>query len=335
MPTVEGHVFISYVHEDKARVDRLQTILEAAGIRVWRDTQDLWPGEDWKQRIHDAISNGALAFLACFSEHSAARPKNYQNAELALAADEIRLRPPGTPWLIPVRFDAVGLPDYDLGGGRSLHNLQRVDVIGEEWAAPCARLVTSILRILAAGLVHPGSANPGTSETASVSTASKIVPTGDVIQATNKPQSPTSIQALGPTWSPSTSAATPAIQRLASPPSPSLQSRQLKALAIDGGIAMAVAQLTVVLQVLLGATANDANNYLVLAFGVAYAGIGTLSHRLLGATIGQQRAKLEVVDSNGRPITSTTAFLRAFTLHFDGVGTSRTRCNEAKRELQT
>ena len=41
---VRGHVFISYVREDSAPVDRLQRALEHAGILVWRDTLDLWPG---------------------------------------------------------------------------------------------------------------------------------------------------------------------------------------------------------------------------------------------------------------------------------------------------
>ncbi len=43
-----GHVFISYVREDSDHVDRLQRALQAAGIPVWRDTADLWPGEDWR-----------------------------------------------------------------------------------------------------------------------------------------------------------------------------------------------------------------------------------------------------------------------------------------------
>ena len=42
-----GHVFISYVREDAQHVDRLELILEAAGVQVWRDTEALWPGQDW------------------------------------------------------------------------------------------------------------------------------------------------------------------------------------------------------------------------------------------------------------------------------------------------
>ena len=68
-----GHAFISYVREDKATVDRLQRILEAAGISVWRDTADLWPGEDWTAKIREAITEDALVFLACFSDRSLTR----------------------------------------------------------------------------------------------------------------------------------------------------------------------------------------------------------------------------------------------------------------------
>ena len=64
---VAGHAFISYVREDSPRVDRLQRALEAAGVRVWRDTADLWPGEDWRAKIRQAIVDGALVFIACFS----------------------------------------------------------------------------------------------------------------------------------------------------------------------------------------------------------------------------------------------------------------------------
>ncbi|KAA9380836.1 TIR domain-containing protein [Microbispora cellulosiformans] len=43
--TLPGHAFISYIREDKDRVDRLQDILAAAGIRVWRDTEELCNAE--------------------------------------------------------------------------------------------------------------------------------------------------------------------------------------------------------------------------------------------------------------------------------------------------
>lgn len=58
------HAFISYVREDADEVDKLQEDLEAAGIRVWRDTSELWPGQDWRAEIRRAIKDSALAFIA-------------------------------------------------------------------------------------------------------------------------------------------------------------------------------------------------------------------------------------------------------------------------------
>jgi hypothetical protein len=117
---VAGHAFLSYVHEDKAAVDQLQQALEADGIPVWRDIRDLQPGQDWKLSIRRAIGGDTLAFIACFSRASQARPKNYQNEELLLAIEQFRQRPPDLPWLIPVRFDDCGIPEFDLGAGRTL-----------------------------------------------------------------------------------------------------------------------------------------------------------------------------------------------------------------------
>jgi hypothetical protein len=143
-----GHAFISYVHEDSPRVDRLQQTLQAAGIPVWRDTADLWPGEDWRAKIRRAITDNALVFIACFSQASLARGKSYQNEELILAIDQLRQRSPDVPWLIPIRLDKCQIPDRDIGAGRTLNSLQRVDLFGERADESSERLVKTILRIL-------------------------------------------------------------------------------------------------------------------------------------------------------------------------------------------
>lgn len=53
----QGHVFVSYVTEDTAVVDRIQVDLEQAGIRVWRDRTNLGSGDRWKQAIRSAIKS--------------------------------------------------------------------------------------------------------------------------------------------------------------------------------------------------------------------------------------------------------------------------------------
>lgn len=145
----DPHAFISYVREDSAKIDWLERILQSAGIQVWRDTADLWPGEDWRAKIRHAITDNALVFIACFSRHSTSRKATYMNEELLLAVEQSRLRQPGEPWLIPVRFDDCNIPDIDIGGGRTLSSIQHADLFGKHPDQDAERLVTSVLRILA------------------------------------------------------------------------------------------------------------------------------------------------------------------------------------------
>lgn len=153
-----GHVFISYVREDRERVDRLEDALTAEGIRVWRDTNDLWPGQDWRENIRRAITDDALVFVACFSQRSLGKVKSYQNEELLLAIEQLRRRRPDHPWLIPVRFDDCRIPDRDLGPGRTLASLERADLFGDRYDVDIKRLIVSIQRIL--GHDTPPTAKP-------------------------------------------------------------------------------------------------------------------------------------------------------------------------------
>lgn len=143
-----GQAFVSYVREDSQRVDRLHQVLEAAGIPVWRDTTALFPGDGWRVEIRRAISDNALVFIACFSQVSLARVRSYQNEELTLAIEQMRLRRPDEPWLIPVRLDECEIPDWDIGGGRTLASIQSVDLFEDGFDDSAARLVAAILRIL-------------------------------------------------------------------------------------------------------------------------------------------------------------------------------------------
>jgi hypothetical protein len=176
---VTGHVFISYVREDSYQVDRLQGALESAGIPVWRDTVDLWPGENWRLKIRRAISDNTLVFIACFSNASLTRGKSYQNEELTLAIEQLRLRTPDDPWLIPVRLDECEIPDRDLGGGRTLASIQRVDLFGDKFDAGAARLIQAVMRILRRYYETPPDGPLGEKQPAPVA-LEKVVPRNTV-----------------------------------------------------------------------------------------------------------------------------------------------------------
>lgn len=147
------HAFISYARQDAHRVDELQKRLEAAGIPVWRDIADLWPGQDWRREIRRAINDHSLAFIACFSSGSVARQKGFQNEEIILAIEQMRLRSPDAPWFVPVRFDDCAIPDWDFGAGRTLASIQVVDLFGERKEEQTERLVVAVRRILSG---YPG-----------------------------------------------------------------------------------------------------------------------------------------------------------------------------------
>lgn len=140
----DPHVFLSYVHEDDAEVDELEASLKAAGLNVWRDHDALGPGADWKAKIRSAITGNALAFVGCFSENSEKKVKSGQRDELLLAVEEIRARPLDTEWFIPVRFADVDLPNYDVGGGRSLRSFQYTDIFGAKKATGTMKVATAI-----------------------------------------------------------------------------------------------------------------------------------------------------------------------------------------------
>lgn len=149
------HAFISYVHEDEERADQLQDALEAAGVKVWRDKDDLPPGSDWANEIRRAITDGSLAFIACFSEASAGRDRSYQYEELTAAIDQFRQLPPSKQWLFPVRFDDVAMPEYSLGAGRSFDSIHRTDLFGRRRDSNLIRLTAAVAQLVGGHSVPP------------------------------------------------------------------------------------------------------------------------------------------------------------------------------------
>jgi hypothetical protein len=141
-------VFISYVREDSDQVDGLCSLLEDAGIPYWRDKSDLGPGENWKIKIREAIRSGSLVFLACFSEQYLKKETSYMNEELNLAIEEIRARQPDKVWFIPIRFDDAPIPEWPIGPGRTLHDLQNVDLFGATHGREAVRLIGAIEQVM-------------------------------------------------------------------------------------------------------------------------------------------------------------------------------------------
>lgn len=158
MQTSDGpHAFISYVREDSDLVDELEGVLLAAGVPVWRDLRNIFPGDVWKARIRDAIRGDALAFIPVFSAQSESRIKSTMRAEIRIAIDEYQTMSPDRSWIFPVRLDDVAVPQFEISGGQTLRDLNWTDFFGGRKTVEATRLIASVQRVLGAAdhLVAP------------------------------------------------------------------------------------------------------------------------------------------------------------------------------------
>jgi TIR domain len=126
-----SHVFLSYVREDAVQADRLADELILNGVEVWMDRLSIKPGERWDLAIREAVRSGDF-FIACFSESSTQKARSGMNQELALAVDELMMRPLNRRWFIPVLLSPCEVPEYSLGGGATLKSIQHI-LLFENW----------------------------------------------------------------------------------------------------------------------------------------------------------------------------------------------------------
>lgn len=98
----DEEAFLCYAHEDTARVTALQRLLAADGIRLFRDVEQIRPGESITTRLHKALS-GARKAVVVVSKHSerSAWVKR-ERAHLLSRHDAL---------VFPVLIDDIELPD--------------------------------------------------------------------------------------------------------------------------------------------------------------------------------------------------------------------------------
>jgi hypothetical protein len=112
-PRTEETFFISYSRTDLAAARQLFAGLQKIGADVaWFDKSDLKPGDDWAQKIRNAI-NGCYLFLPLVSANTETREEGFFREEWTLASERSR-RIQGRKFIIPVVVDR----DYDGNAGR-------------------------------------------------------------------------------------------------------------------------------------------------------------------------------------------------------------------------
>src|SRR5438046_1663215 len=105
-----GKVFISYSRRDTEVVKQIAAQLEAAGIQVWFDTEDIKAGKQWRKQIVEGIDT-ADAFILHLSPDSAASVNVMKELNLAEEALE--------PFILPVMLKEMKISDemrYQLAG---------------------------------------------------------------------------------------------------------------------------------------------------------------------------------------------------------------------------
>jgi hypothetical protein len=132
-------VFISYVREDLAAVDRIAAELRAHDIDVWLDRTNLDVGDRWKDVIRRAIRDGDY-FLAYFSRAYSSRQRTYMNEELLIAIEELRLRPRDRRWFLPVTLGRCIIPAYSIGVAETLEDIHYID-LSENWQRGLEKLI--------------------------------------------------------------------------------------------------------------------------------------------------------------------------------------------------
>ena len=130
-------VFLAYVQEDAAAVDRLFDELNERGFDPWMDRRKLMPGQNWPRSIEEAIETSDF-FVACFSSRSVNKKGGFQ-AEIRYALDCARRTPLDDVFIVPVRLDQCRVP------ARIQRELQYIDLY-PNWERGLGRLVSVMWR---------------------------------------------------------------------------------------------------------------------------------------------------------------------------------------------
>lgn len=102
---IPGCIFLSYVAPDVKVATFVARQLEAAGLPVWFDRQQLQPGDRWEERTRDAIQKESSVFLSLISNFSAQKVEGYMFFERKLAAERNQNQADPSAFYIPVRID--------------------------------------------------------------------------------------------------------------------------------------------------------------------------------------------------------------------------------------
>ncbi|MCR9246283.1 MAG: toll/interleukin-1 receptor domain-containing protein [bacterium] len=102
----EGSIFLSYASEDRNATTKIRDALEAAGLDVWFDRDDLPPGSKFKPEIKYNIERCAL-FLPVLSNTLTIGDRRFVRREWKIAAEVAMDAPDSAKFIMPIAIEDV------------------------------------------------------------------------------------------------------------------------------------------------------------------------------------------------------------------------------------
>jgi TIR domain-containing protein len=117
--TQQKQFFLTYAHSDKKAVRKIYHRLIRNQINIWLDEKKLFPGQNWKYEIRQAILSSNIV-IVCLSRQFN-KQGGFRHEELQIALEKAGSLSDGEIFIIPARLEKCDLPE-------SLRQWQCVDL---------------------------------------------------------------------------------------------------------------------------------------------------------------------------------------------------------------
>jgi hypothetical protein len=132
-------VFVSYSSNDKVKVTRLVRAIESAGIKVWFDEDQIFPGDDFIEKMRVGV-NECTYYLLCLSPSFDKKPpQSWVKHEFRMAM--LKENKEAENCIIPVRIKSGGGIPAEIGG-RAYADLSTT----KRWGSNFDKLVSVLKR---------------------------------------------------------------------------------------------------------------------------------------------------------------------------------------------
>ncbi|MEF9605479.1 toll/interleukin-1 receptor domain-containing protein, partial [Paracoccus sp. PXZ] len=102
-------IFLSYVSQDRDRVNPYYELLESKGFDVWIDHKRILPGQNWNYEIRTALDR-ADQIIIFISENSVDK-RGYAQREISIALEKLEEKLLSDIYIIPILLDDVDPPN--------------------------------------------------------------------------------------------------------------------------------------------------------------------------------------------------------------------------------